>query len=216
MTELPGKRSPRQAQRASLFALLRLASWQLHSSWTSLTVTGSGLLLAVMLGCAAPLFSQVSQTAELRAYLNAPAPGSNLRNSDIAINALAQQASLSAIQQIQSQLDAVVQGDLNGFLTNKNEFSFQLQNLPLLPLNNSGTGASVKSSNTMNLIGATLTQARSHLRLLQGQLPRVNRNVLDIALSSQVAQDLHAVPGSLFTTELPFVDSNYQQVATYN
>ena len=50
----------RQRNRAHLAPTLTLAFWRLRKTWGLLLVTGLGIVMAVILACTVPLYSQVA------------------------------------------------------------------------------------------------------------------------------------------------------------
>src|ERR1700720_2643140 len=57
---------------------LALALWRWRQHWFLLLMTGLGIVAAVMIVCAVPLFSEVMLTAGLRNTLTATPPGSEM------------------------------------------------------------------------------------------------------------------------------------------
>ncbi|HLH61976.1 MAG TPA: FtsX-like permease family protein [Ktedonobacteraceae bacterium] len=190
----------RGAARTGLAAfpsMVTLALWQLRQTWRLLLIVGAGMIAAVILVCAVPLYSQVVMSAGLRDALNASPIA-----SAITVTSSAPLVSQQAIRQVQQQLNQEMQSNLGQFINGAPQVSVQSQ------------GISINTFDQVQLIGASIPQVRSHVRLLQGQLP-LNSAVetsscaclLEIAITPQAAQNLHVQIGSQLSAHLLFDNS---------
>src|SRR5437764_15166796 len=70
ITTLDGSRPTRQSAWVALPGIVTLAGWRVRQTWRLLLITGIGILAAVMLLCAVPLYSEGSMCAGLRGVLS--------------------------------------------------------------------------------------------------------------------------------------------------
>jgi putative ABC transport system permease protein len=201
----------RAARRRS--PVFTLAYWQLRQTWRLLLVIGVGLIAAVILICAVPLYSQISESAELQNALNQAGPGT----SDILVTSQAQTVAPDNIQNMQSTLNQEFHTQLGPFINFPVQFSSELDDnsifLPQVQRNHK-----LKYINTPNLldvIGAEVAQARAHLTLLQGRLPANNSNALEIDITASTAHALHVKIGSTLAIQIAFDNGGQRVVAPY-
>ncbi|MDQ2715646.1 MAG: ABC transporter permease [Chloroflexota bacterium] len=188
----------------SLRPVLMLAGWRVRSSWFFLLITGLSMLVAVMLVCIVPLFSQVALTAGARGVLQAT-PQSPL----LTLQATSTQISATSVQAITQQLTPLVQQRLGEYLSVAPNFSLQTPNLDMLSPNLQQNG----SFNNMQLYGVDSAQAASHLSVQQGQLPQASGNATspseplpDIAITPVTASTLKVGPGSTMRLNVKLTD----------
>lgn len=186
----------RQRGLSRLVATVTLAWWQLRLTWRLLLVAGLGVIAAVILVCTVPLYSQVAMSAGLRDALNTPG------NSWVAIHRQASLVSEPATQQVSQQLAQVMRENLGSSLGNS-QFSAQSPALQI------GTQA---GGNQVQLMGWSMSDARSHVKMLAGQLPSDTGEELDIALTSQAAQAFKMTVGSTFEVPMQFVNADNVQI----
>ncbi|HZU67551.1 MAG TPA: FtsX-like permease family protein [Ktedonobacteraceae bacterium] len=197
-------RRPGRTGLAAFPSMVTLALWQLRQTWRLLLIVGAGMIAAVILVCAVPLYSQVTMSAGLRDALNA----SPLANA-ITITSSAPLVSQQAIGQVQQQLNQEMQSNLGPFINSTPQVSVQSQ------------GININTFDQVQLIGASIPQVRSHVKLLQGQLPHDSAVEatpgacpaasgacpLEIAITPQAAQNLHIQIGSQLSANLVFDNS---------
>ncbi len=176
--------------RAVIPPTLTLAAWRLRQTWRLLLLTGLGMVAAVVLVCAAPLFSQVSLTAGLRSVLTATPQDASLTLSSGAISL----STTSAAQDTQV-LDGVMQQHLGTYLKGPPQFSIQV---PPLDVDQFTPGDQI------NLIGESMQAAAAHARLIAGRLPQPNSSVLEIAITPTMADAFNDPLGAEWTTTLGF------------
>ena len=170
-----------------------LALWQLRKTWRLLLLTGLGMLSAVVLVCAVPLYTHVATTLGLRQVLSSPQS-----NSTLIISSRSQQISPQIVQTATQDINTLVRNNLGPYLTTSSEFSLEmLGGLSRTP---------VPSANTdqVQLIGSSMTHASSHVHLIQGRLPLTTSTTIEIALTPQQAERMHAKVGDVFTTSVSY------------
>lgn len=191
----------RKTRGAALPGVVTLARWRVRQTWRLLLITGLGMIAAVMLVCAVPLYSDVSQSIGLRGVIS-----TSYQSSDILVGSVSAAISKARIDQTTRNLNSELSKKLGPYLKPL-EFSLHVPTLPVYgdhPTKCSGKTAPYLTCNNIEFIGASMAQARSHLRIIQGRLPQDNGQVgdttLDIALSQDLATHYHLTWGSLITT----------------
>lgn len=184
--------------RALLPPALTLAWQRSRQSWGWLCVIELGVLGAILLACAVPLYTSVTMTAAVRATLNTSA-----QNTDIVVRSLPQLVSLPVITQTTQILNRELTQALGPYLQPV-QLSLETQSLRLLVPDQQGT-LTASGVNT-SLISADSSQAASHLTLLEGSLPTVSGASLQIAVTPQTLDYLHATVGSVLAVSLSFTD----------
>ena len=168
-----------------------LAYWQLRQTWRLLLVTSFGMVAAIVLVCAVPLYSQVTTTAGLRSTL-----ASLGDNADITVRSTAQQISLSAIQSVQQELNKEVQQNLGPYLGPSPQFSVSTAGIPFHSQDSSQRG------NQIELLGSAMQQVSPHLQLIQGRLPRTMSKTVEIVLTPDTARSLQVNVGTILNVSL--------------
>ncbi len=192
----------RRAGRAFIPPALTLARWRLGRTWRLLASAGLGMLAAVMLVCAVPLFSQVATSAGLRDALRADPFGDS-----VSVTARVDALTSALAQQSRSTLDPIVQRDMGSYLTGATQFSIQTQSFPIL------TRSHGQAQNSLRLIGEDLATATSHITIMQGTLPADGATTLEILLDADTAQQLNAPPGASLKLALNGSDSRQSLTA---
>src|SRR5579859_2915703 len=217
----PGQAPPvsasnkRKTRGATLPGMVMLARWRVRQTWRLLLITGLGMIAAVMLVCAVPLYSDVSQSIGLRGVIS-----TSYQSSDILVGSVSAAVSKARIDQATRTLNTEFNRKLGPYLKPL-EFSLHVPTLPLYgdhPTQCSGKTAPYATCNYIEFVGASMAQARSHLHIIQGRLPQDNSQVgetratarvaptlsgaltLDIALSQTLATHYHLTWGSVITT----------------
>lgn len=197
------------ARKRTSFSPLILARWQIRQTWRLLLVTGLGVIAAVIIVCAVPIYSQIALTAELESALRA-ANSSN----DLLVQSNAGQISPQDIQKQQSILDQVVHTILGNEVIGTTQFSFGMSGVDLYRHGTKPSGAPtfVKTGDQLNLIGQSINQIAPHLTLLKGALPSTRGDVVDIDILPGIANSLGArlggpiKIGSRFALQVAFDD----------
>ena len=184
-------------------SLVDLALWRLRQSWGMLLVMGLGMLLSVMLVCAVPLYALVAMSAGVRQVFNA--------NPEQKYMTVSAEANIPVMSSFLSNFIDPISGDLASrvgkVVTQPAQFSLQTSF--------SLSGANLPQPDVYNYTLACVSYdaqaAASHIKLLQGQLPRSNKNAVEILLTPQEASIMHAHVGSIFSAPL-----RYQFVGGYS
>jgi putative ABC transport system permease protein len=190
----------RRGGKALLPPTLMLAFWRLRKTWGLLLVTGAGMIAAVMLVCSVPLYSQVSMTAGLRSILNA-AP----QNADLLVYSIGEQVSTPIVSKVTQELNQEFNNQLGPYLQPP-QFSVQT-NVYFVDTATKNKKGVVQYSDTLNqiqLVGASMNQAASHVKLLRGRLPLSNSTELEVALPADSATGLTPTIGSVFYVAIAF------------
>lgn len=208
----PGIRSPKKAPhrggRNSFTPTITLAVWQLRSTWRLLLLTGAAILVAVVLVCMVPLYSQVAMSAGLRDALKSAPIGPY-----VIVHSLAESLSLQAIRQDENQVDQQVHLGLGKYIDSPKEFSVR-NSLPLYKEQRRGLAGKpvlLPAKDQVALLGFSISQASGHLKLMQGRLPQDSSQNIEIAITPQTAAILHVTIGSTI-----FVQFNYDIPLTLN
>ncbi|HLI71473.1 MAG TPA: FtsX-like permease family protein [Ktedonobacteraceae bacterium] len=164
----------RSGSRSTVSSVVMLARWQLRQTWYLLLVIGMGMLLAVILVCAVSLYTQVATSAGIR-----HAVAENPQNLFITVHARSQLFSASQVKTFQKGLTDLIRNDLGAMVSSSPDLSVQISALNVTP------------TNSLQVIGADMSRAASHLKVLQGRLPAANSgNTLEFAVVAQGQKDL--------------------------
>jgi len=176
------QRRARRGTRSTFSSMVTLAGWQLRTTWHLLMVIGLGILAAVVLVCAIPLYVQVSLSAGIRHTL-----ASDPQNLYMSVHAQSQLFSSSSTQGVQQQLTGDLQGNLGNMISGTPTLSTQM----LMD----------QAPNTfLRVTGEDVSHASGHVKLLQGRLPAQNSgDTLEFAATAQGAHDLGLQLGKVFT-----------------
>jgi FtsX-like permease family len=195
---LSAKVPAQHAPLAPLLTIITLATWRLRQSWLLLSVTGLGMVAAVMLVCTIPIFSQISTTVGLRGVLNA-----SPESSYIVLNSNSSIITPSIVRNIGQQLTPSVSNNLGRYMSGAPEFSLQSQAMDLVSPNLQ-EGNSIY--NSMFLYGANISHAASHLTLIKGRLPRDSG--LEVDITQATAATLNLGIGSQITLRYNLISFN--------
>jgi putative ABC transport system permease protein len=189
---------PQRRARPSITPTITLAFWRVRETWQLLTMAALGVLIAVILICAVPLFSSVSLTAGLRSVLNATP-----RDSEVFLTTGATALSDQIFsQQINQPLQSFIHHQLGSYISKPPEFILQTPGLDI------ATTDPNKQGDEMTLLGFDMQQAASHAKVLQGQLPQASSADLQIAINQQTADALNASVGSVISLHFFFLTGN--------
>ncbi len=183
-------------QGSRIAATITLAWWQLRLTWRLLIVAGAGVVTAVILVCAVPLYSQVAMSAGLRDALNTP------ESSSIIVHSIAHLISQSATQKVSQQIQQEMQQNLGPFLAGS-QFSVQ------------SPGLQINKTSQLQLIGWSMngSDIKQHIKgLVEGRLPGDQGSGLEIALTPEAAQALHLSVGSSIAVPVPFLNNQDARV----
>jgi ABC-type antimicrobial peptide transport system permease subunit len=154
-----------------------------------LFITGIGMVAAVLIVCAVPLYSQVSTTAGLHSIFTAT-PDS----PTVDIHATMAGLSTSLVNNVSTHIESIPQGAIGSYTTGTPQFSIQSQGFNIV----SPTPAN--SANVVFVSGYSMQQAATHVHLLSGHLPQVAGSTVQVMLTQQTAQQLGLHVGSILST----------------
>ncbi|HYL42244.1 MAG TPA: FtsX-like permease family protein [Ktedonobacteraceae bacterium] len=190
----------RQYSKTPLPSTLKLAHWQLRQSWGLFLITGVGIVAAVMLVCAVPLYAKIAMSAGLRGVLT-----TSPQNAEIVVRGNSRRISEPLIKHISDPLNREFSKYLGPYLTAP---QFSIETPPYTIFSNQPVTKGPRLTNNIGLISAPGEQAGSHLQLLQGRLPQSNGNALELAITAETAAALHATVGSSLKIGVAFSDAN--------
>jgi hypothetical protein len=200
----------RPGRRALVPPALTLALWRLRKMWRLLLVAELGIVAAVLLLCAVPLFSRVATSAGMRAALasgsngisfvgrSSPVVASSSAGSGYTISIIVytQQPSASLRNAAGQTLTPIVRHYLGPYLTGGSHFS--VQTVPF-PVNAAGRAPSA----LVQLVGADLPADAGDYPITQGRLPDAGSGDLEIAVPAAQAQPLGITPGYVLSLNIP-------------
>jgi FtsX-like permease family len=172
-----------------------LAFSRLRQTWRLLLITELGLVGAVLLVCAVPLFSQVAVSSGLRAAL-AGSPG----GPALTISLYALSPTPDSARQSGAQVDSLVQDQLGPYLAGKPSFSAQTslgvtKSVPSPGAPQPGPKGPGADETGLSLDGRDIAEAATHLRLVSGRLPAASGAQIELALVQESASALGVHPG---------------------
>lgn len=163
--------------------------WRQH--WFLLLMTGLGIVAAVMIVCAVPLFSEVMLTAGLRNTLTAT-PTSSEMTLEVDTAGL----SMDGVDHISQQVTPVLPQFLKNYLSGPPEREIDTPNFGFI---------SPPPSNDLAVLDAfSMGEAASHLTIVQGRLPQTTSQGIEVAITPETAQALHLSVGSVITIQLSY------------
>lgn len=174
-----------------------LALWQLRQTWRLLGVVAGGLLAAVVLVCAIPLYAQVAESAGLRHTLE-----SNQQNMYITVQAINTLFSDDALNAAEQNITQELHSTLGSTVTSVPDLSVQISTL------------SLDQGQYMRLVGTDARRAGRHLVLKAGRLPApTDSRVVEFAVTSAGLQALHLVLGQYLQVPYDLLDSSNRKIA---
>lgn len=202
-TPPPMRREPEQRKRGRressmpFSTMTRLAFWQLRQTWRLLGVVSAGLLAAVVLVCAIPLYAQVAESAGLRHTLE-----SNQQNRYITVQALNSLFSADALNTAEQQITQELQSTLGSTVASVPDLSVQIAAL------------SLGQNQYMRLVGTDARLAGGHLQLVEGRLPApTDDNVVEFAVTPAGLRELNLQPGQYIQVPYDVLDSSNRRIA---
>jgi hypothetical protein len=177
-------------------ALTILAFWQLRQTWHLLAVVGAGLLAAVMLVCAIPLYAQVAESAGLRHTLE-----SDPQNMYITVHAVNSLFSVDALNSAEQSITQELQSTLGSTVASVPDLSVQISTLAL------------GRDQYMRLVGTDARSAGHHLILAQGRLPApADNNVIEFAITQAGLKALNLRVGQYLQVPYNLLAFSNQQI----
>jgi len=179
-------------------SVMTLALWRWRQTGFLLLITTIGMIAAVVIACAVPLFSDVMTTAGLRNTLR-EAPNS----SELQLNAGTQGLSTQIVNNVHDQFDGLFKQHLGSLVLSspdKVEFTIVTSDFSF--------AASPRQQRSMIVYSASMQQAASHLAHIQGRLANVvasrQNNTLEVMLTPETAKGLGVQVGSDIPLHLQF------------
>lgn len=200
MTPASGQTQRARRNRTLVPPTLTLAWQRTRRTWGLLLLVELGILGAVLLACAVPLYASVTMTAAVRSTLN-----TSTQNTDIVVRTLPQLVSGQTVARTTQVLNDELGRTLGQYL-DPVQLSVETQSLRLLVPNQQGV-LTTTGINT-SLISADPERAAPHLTLLEGSLPHASEQegVLQVALTPETLDYLHATIGSVLAVNLVLTD----------
>ncbi|HEV8189981.1 MAG TPA: hypothetical protein VGP82_00615, partial [Ktedonobacterales bacterium] len=184
-------------------ATVTLTLWQARQTWRLLLLAGVGVLAAVVLACAVPLYTQVALTAGLRGTLS-----ESQANSVIAFQADSRRLSTTIAAQKSVQYNGFMHSQLGGYLAENAEFFVETKGNTIISTDPS------RSGDQMFLTGADMTRAASHAQLIQGRLPLKQSSDLEIAVTPSMVRNLRVSLGSVIPISFSYLSGNENGIMT--
>ncbi|HEX7735239.1 MAG TPA: ABC transporter permease, partial [Ktedonobacteraceae bacterium] len=188
------QRRPRakRESRVPFSSMTMLALWQLRQTWRLLAVASAGLLAAVVLVCALPLYARVAESAGLRHTLEA-----DPQNMYIAVHASNSLFSTGALNAAEQDITQILQNTLGSTVSSSPDLSVQIPTLAL------------GQDQYLRLVGSDPRRAMSHLILNQGHLPTpAPGNVVEFALTPTGLNALHLQVGQYLQVPYNILDAS--------
>jgi ABC-type antimicrobial peptide transport system permease subunit len=187
--------APRQQRgRLALPPAVTLALWRLRQNWRLLLITGVGMVIAVMLVCMMPLYSQVAMTIGLRNILTA-----SPNNAKLTVLSLADGLSTSIFSQEQQRLTTFMQQHLGTALDSAPpQFTLEFKGDDIVSPDPAQFG------NRLMLLGVDTEQAASHATLLRGRWPQAQTDQIELVLTESQASDLQADVGTTLPLNIAY------------
>lgn len=183
----------RQKSRFPLLSVTTLAQWRLRRTWFLLCIITLGMVAAIVVTSAIPLFSDVMTTAGLRSTLTAT-PASN----EVELNTISQGMSSRVLRSINTQFTKLFQQTMTTplqpaqFALQSNDFSF----------------SPIKARTSLTLYGTSLQQAAPHLDALQGRVARLTKTPtsdIEMMITNDTAQRLGLHIGSVLPLKFQYL-----------
>ena len=171
-------------------SIITLALCRMRQTRLLLLMTGLGMITAVIVICAVPLFSNVMLTAGLRNTLDAQ-PG----NAEITLATQTQGLSSSVLAALQSQFSPLFQHSISTQLKSE-QLIMTAQDFSLAP--------TPKGTTTLLMQGVSMQQSKAHLGSIQGRVPTITskpQSDIEVMLTPDTAKILKVKVGSTFTIQ---------------
>lgn len=184
-----------RSRNTSFSSVLTLASWRLRRSWLLLLMVMFGMIAAVSVACAAPLFFPITTTAGLRGMLREQSTNSQI-NCDIDPLGLSSQV----VQTIQQQITPIFQQNIGSYMSSRPQFTINSSNIDSL-------SPHVFGEHYFHVISTLMKDAAPHITLVQGRLPHLTSTPgsdIEILMTPNTAAGLHLHVGSVMVLSFPF------------
>ncbi len=176
-----------------LASVTTLALWRLRRTWFLLCITTLGMIAAVIVICAIPLFSDVMTTAGLRSTLL-----STPTSAEVAINSRTLGISSRVVSEVSTQFRTVFRQS-TGSQLQPTQFLIQVNDFSLAP---------AKAHTNITVDSTSLQQAAQHLNHLQGRIAQVTTSPntdVEIMLTPDTAKRLGLKLGSTLPLALNYL-----------
>ena len=174
----------RRGKRFSMSSIITLAFWRLRQTWFLLLITTMGIIAAVIIVCAVPLFSDIMTTAGLHNSLR-----EDPYASEFEVDAITQGISTPIVQNVHGQIATLFQQNL-GPLVSPSQYLLQSSDFAF---------ASLSNQRQLSAFATSMQQAKSHLTHIQGRVPALTSDPgrsVEIMLSSESAKLMKVNVGS--------------------
>ncbi|HEY0756991.1 MAG TPA: ABC transporter permease [Ktedonobacteraceae bacterium] len=172
-----------------------LALWQLRQTWRLLGVVSAGLLAAVVLVCAIPLYAQVAESAGLRHTLEA-----DPQSMYITVHATNSLFAMKELHAAELDITQELQNTLGSTVSSEPDLSVQIPTLKAV------------SGQYMRLLGTEMQDAGAHLLLKEGRLPMPSSDgVIEFALTPTGLSNLHLSVGQYLQAPYSIFDASNRE-----
>lgn len=190
---MPTRRFKDKRSRSTLASTLSLASSRWKNTWFLLVIMTLGMIAAVIIVCAVPLFENVMNTAGLRHELRAE-PDS----AEITVNTITLGLSTSVSTNVRDTFSSLLKQDL-GNMVHPTQFTIIASNYAFAKPS--------KDRQSLYLYGASMQQAASHLGRIQGHLAQITtaqQHEIEVMMTPDSAKQLGLKVGDTFPLTLTF------------
>ena len=174
----------RRGKRFSISSIITLAFWRLRQTWFLLLITTIGIIAAVIIVCAVPLFSDVMTTAGLHNTLR-----QDPYASEFEVDAITQGISTPIVQNVHAQIATLFQQNL-GSVVSPSQYLLQSSDFAF---------ASLSNQRQLSAFATSMQQAKAHLTHIQGRVPALTSDPgrsVEVMLSSESAKLMKVKVGS--------------------
>ncbi|HEX8983522.1 MAG TPA: FtsX-like permease family protein [Ktedonobacterales bacterium] len=186
---------PRLRRARTLPSSFTLALWRFRTMWRLLLIAGLGSIVAVLLVCILPLFTQVALSAGIHRVL-----GGSGDATHIVVIGYANEPTAQTIDGVQQQLGQIISTDMGSYaISSAPQFTETLAQLQL-PADSSAPNSI--SRGTIAITGSDMTQVATQYTIVSGRLPAVSSDDMEVALTKDDANALNAKVGSVLQTQI--------------
>lgn len=186
----------RRGTTTPLAGVTILALWQLRQTWRLLAVVGLGLLAAVVLVSAIPLYAQVAESAGLRHTLE-----SDPQNLYVTVHAINQLFARDALNTAEQEITQELQNTLGSTIASQPDVSLQISTLL------------AGQSQYLRMVGTDARAAHADLTLDQGRLPALaDHHVIEFAVTPTVLKNLRLRVGQFLRVPYNLLTSSNQEI----
>lgn len=180
-------------------SVVKLAFWRVRQSWGLLLLIGVGMITAIVLVCAIPLYAEAAMSAGLRQLFYANPPFSYI--------SITGQSSYGSTSSDVLQEENTLNHDFQHHLQNTVSLPPQLlaqTSFPLLSIQGHGFPQPQYYNYALALNSFDVSRVMPHIKIVQGRFPRNNSNEIEIMLLPDLANRLGAKVGDVLTAPLYF------------